>query len=723
MRMDPVTVGLHRSLTPWAPEVQYVFRTLLTSAGFPHRFTWFGAGSAGENMDIRYGPAGTGAREAVFVPAAGRSFRSALQADPDRFLSVDGLTWLDFGGQQGGYEVESGRLHLANDIVLSSFWLLTGAAEARLPRDRRDNLRVAGTPFQRHRLALSPLVSQYAELLGRHLEQRVRPRVKRPWVSAGGEPAFAISHDVDYPEMILWVEALRLFAAGGPNRFRKLRTAIVDQRRFWRFADWVEFERTLGTRSSFYFMARRGSLPQHLLGTPDAFYDISQPKFRRLFEYLRAEGCEIGLHASYHAHRDGAALARERERLEELSGGRVDGNRHHYWHLDPDAPNDTLLLHERAGLRYDSSLAFEFLPGFRRGICHPFRPFHPGERRAIDTVQLPPAWMDDHFDRRQAAAGIDDAVGCANGLVKAAAETGGVVVVDYHVRGMNSDFFPRYGPWLRELLERRLETPVWFRTPQQIVKAFLEYEQQLTAMNDQTVSSQRSGAGDRPPLQIERMTVNDIPAVATLHMNLFGAEELHRTSLVRLGRRFLEQTFYRANLDNPHFCCLVARLRGATVGFSAFSYDHRRVFKHTLRRHPLRLLTAVLQLVASKPLAAGPLLINAGLVGGAANDRGSDVPGWWIVGGVEPFCRSADFKASVGVHVGEALVDRMEGLMSQHGCPAWFGLVHPDNAAIVRFLEKRGAQRDGTVRVQGLEMRRFVKRVASPALRGAETTS
>jgi hypothetical protein len=226
-------------------------------------------------------------------------------------------------------------------------------------------------------------------------------------------------------------------------------------------------------------MARQGSLLQYARGTPDAFYDIRSRRFRTMFRSLADEECEIGLHASYRAHESADRFRAEKNALEEASGATVAGNRHHYWHLDPDSPNDTLLNHERAGFRYDTSLAFEFYPGFRRGICHPFYPFHPAERRELDLVELPPTWMDDHFDRRLAYNHIEDPAACARELLRATTRTGGVAVVDYHVRGMNSDFYPRYGPWLMRLLDDYPAGSLEFHRPLDICERFVDYDRRL----------------------------------------------------------------------------------------------------------------------------------------------------------------------------------------------------------------------------------------------------
>ena len=63
--------------------------------------------------------------------------------------------------------------------------------------------------------------------------------------------------------------------------------------------------------------------------------------------------------------------------------------------------------------------------------------------------------------------------------MQAAARTGGVVIVDYHPRGMNEDFFPRYGPWLSRFAADHM-AEVDFRTPFEMVQAFEAREAALS---------------------------------------------------------------------------------------------------------------------------------------------------------------------------------------------------------------------------------------------------
>ena len=93
------------------------------------------------------------------------------------------------------------------------------------------------------------------------------------------------------------------------------------------------------------------------------------------------EGWEIGLHASYNAYN--GSLRSEKILLEKYANIEIQGLRHHYWHISPTNAEETLILHNKSGFFYDSSLAFEKIIGFRRGIGLPFFPYSTKTREKI----------------------------------------------------------------------------------------------------------------------------------------------------------------------------------------------------------------------------------------------------------------------------------------------------------------------------------------------------
>jgi CelD/BcsL family acetyltransferase involved in cellulose biosynthesis len=481
VRVEVVVVGLHSSLADSAPEASYALRTLTRLAGFAIDLRWL-SDDAGDRCDVSYAPAGSHPETArIRIDALPEPMRAVWGAEPAGFSEQEGTGFLQFGDGPAGFtRGPDGTAHFASDIVRSTFWLLSGAGEPKYVRDRHGSAQLGDAFITRHRLLSRPLVSEYAALLRERLNAGGLTPVPLPW-TGDRQAAFAFTHDVDYPQMIRWIECLRLAKDRGPKGLPSILGVLGGTNSFWKFGDWVAFEKRFATRPTFYFSSRQGSLWQYATGTPDCFYDVRAPEFRALFAILREEGCEIGLHASYDAYKSVATLAAERQVLREASGAPVTGNRHHYFRLDPAAPHETLARHEAAGFDYDSSLAHAYYPGFRRGICHPFHPFHPVERREIGTLQLPPAWMDDHYHRCLAINGIQDPETSAVELLDAVRRTGGVGIVDYHVRGMNEDFFPQYGAWLARFADSHFDASLRFMRPTDVATQYRAYEGAIDA--------------------------------------------------------------------------------------------------------------------------------------------------------------------------------------------------------------------------------------------------
>ncbi len=89
----------------------------------------------------------------------------------------------------------------------------------------------------------------------------------------------------------------------------------------------------------------------------------------------------------------------------------------------------------------------------------------------LDLIELPLSWMDDHYDSRLVHNEVSDPSADARELLAAIQRTGGIALVDYHVRGMNRDFFPRWGAWLRHFFESDLPGGATPATPVELARA------------------------------------------------------------------------------------------------------------------------------------------------------------------------------------------------------------------------------------------------------------
>jgi hypothetical protein len=414
--------------------------------------------------------------EAAHAPHA----RLCILADPAAWAQPAAYHWRDVGrdgvlaypifeGQSTAphIQVEGGRLVCRRDVIFDVFWLATGQHERHLPQDQHGFFTLNGTAATQAHALRQALASQ----IGVWLEQTVLQfGVSAPiprWPD-GKRAAAGAGHDVDYPEVVQWLEPLRILMRQGGKGVGLALEVGVGRRTHWHFANWVALEKSLQTRSAFYFAARRGSLLEYASGPPDPFYDITSKRFRQLFHELREEGWEIGLHASYLAYQSLDKFAGEKRRLEEASGQPVAGNRHHYWHLNPRDPEETLWVHEQIGLQYDSSLTHNRYLGWRRGLSQPYFPFYQRERRELKTLQIPAAWMDSQlFTERALNPG--EPLALLRGLADQAAAQAGCLMIDIHDYVFDDALYPGWAAAYRRLWEYLLSRgDFWFATPARI---------------------------------------------------------------------------------------------------------------------------------------------------------------------------------------------------------------------------------------------------------------
>jgi len=167
---------------------------------------------------------------------------------------------------------------------------------------------------------------------------------------------------------------------------------------------------------------------------------------------LTERGWEVGVHLSYDARRSAAQIAAERERIEDVGGCKVLGSRHHYWHMSRPIWN-TLEYHEKAGLAYDASLAFNERPGYRLGIAYPFRPWSPSLQRPVKTLQLPTACMDGSFFYDSSLT-IDGFIDRFTTVLESLKRFNGIACIDWHeyTSVRRGSTFKKWGEAYLELL-------------------------------------------------------------------------------------------------------------------------------------------------------------------------------------------------------------------------------------------------------------------------------
>jgi hypothetical protein len=468
-----VTIAIDSYLEAhFAPEVHWAWRTLLAGLGAG----WHQVSPGSTPCDIAY----------VTRPDSVPSARLCIRTSPDLWEASPRLVLQRFERREDGadvvyagrllprgdFRIESGRAVCDRDLVFDFFWLASGQDEPSWPQNRHGHAILTGTPWVTDRGLVTAPASGIATRIGNALEA-LGWRGSVPRWPGQKRAAAAPTHDVDYPEIVRWLEPVRILKRQGPGGLRAAADVLAGRRTHWCFDSWMQAEQSIGIRSAFYFLARKGSLLQYATGTPDSFYDVRSPRFQAVLRGLASGGWEIGLQASYRAFEAPERFVEEKQRLEEASGLPVLGHRHHYFHMDPREPEDTLLMHEHAGFAYDSSLAHDGYAGWRRGLCWPFYPFHRRLRREIRTLQLPLGWMDAQLlahrriDRQAVGRALDD-------LVRRVAAESGLFLADVHEYVFDDVLYPGWAQAYLDLVKRlAARGDFWMATPRAVAEHWM----------------------------------------------------------------------------------------------------------------------------------------------------------------------------------------------------------------------------------------------------------
>jgi hypothetical protein len=296
--------------------------------------------------------------------------------------------------------------------------------------DQHDRLVYASSWQAEKECGQVPVVNAYVCALGKALRGLI-PGEPLPLWPGGKLAAIGLSHDVD--RLDAWSEikgSIQRPSSGYLLDAARsvLRNIVRPHDDFGLFRDLIRYEASLGFQSTFMFASVNRYSPYS--DPHDVAYDITSIEVRRLFDSILSSGFEIGLHTSYNAREDSSRFSFERRRLEDLTGGEVRGQRHHFWHTARHAEL-TLKQHEDAGFSYDSSIAFNDHLGFRRNTALAYFPWLAERDCAVKVMELPVFCMDGNLFYRPEQAGGDQ-LDRILAFVKSLKYYRGIGVVDWH---------------------------------------------------------------------------------------------------------------------------------------------------------------------------------------------------------------------------------------------------------------------------------------------------
>ena len=133
-----------------------------------------------------------------------------------------------------------------------------------------------------------------------------------------------------------------------------------------------------------------------------------------------------------------------------------------------------------SGFKFDCSIAWQEVAGFRAGISHPYRPYDPIWEKGINIFEVPTAIMDGHITNSS------ESIAGAKQIIKSISLVGGVCVLDWHSESfINKFIYAGELDKLNKILSDHLEdSECWFTTPKEVVRHYHRRSQRLGVIYD-----------------------------------------------------------------------------------------------------------------------------------------------------------------------------------------------------------------------------------------------
>ena len=290
------------------------------------------------------------------------------------------------------FTVKDTNLVFNHDILKSAFYLLSGYQEAVI--SERDNY--GRFPFNKSiqnelNFVTKPVVNYYFKFIIDAINSFSQIKEKQLFNNYG----LILTHDIDnidyytFPNFLYKIKelvGLSKTTLSKSDIFKYLTSYLTGSKNnpYWNFDKLINTEKEYNFKSCFYFLKKNEK-------NVDSTYEFSDKKIKKAFDIIKSENCEIGLHGTVSSFKNKEELKKQKAELEKNAEINVKGGRQH--RLMFETP-DTMLNHEYAELKYDSSLCFAEHEGFRNSFCLPFKLYDFKNDKTINVWEFPLIVMD-----------------------------------------------------------------------------------------------------------------------------------------------------------------------------------------------------------------------------------------------------------------------------------------------------------------------------------------
>lgn len=236
----------------------------------------------------------------------------------------------------------------------------------------------------------------------------------------GKKFAVCLTHDVDKVFLYWKARCSNCLKELARLKFNSSIKGLFRRNPYLNFREIMDIENRYNARSSFYILTTNRDILN------DPLYDAKDLEDE--LKHVIDQGWEVGLHGGYYSYNNFGLIKYEKERLEKIIGKTVVGYRNHF--LRFSIPRTWELL-SHVGFKYDTTLGFADMVGFRNGMCYPFKPFDLNENKKINILEIPLAISDGALFS-QMHLDFDESWKICKKIIDNVIAVNGVVTVSWH---------------------------------------------------------------------------------------------------------------------------------------------------------------------------------------------------------------------------------------------------------------------------------------------------
>lgn len=283
------------------------------------------------------------------------------------------------------YKIFDESVKINNDIMGTAFIFLSRIEELNSNQDKFNRYQYQNSLAHRFDIITRPVVNEYIEFIKESIHF-LCPEIEFKKHRFN----ILLSHDIDTIKRWTFKHLIKhsLFNFGKSNFFRgyleffKTRLNYTKDP-YYNFQNIMEISNNYGLRSTFLFMALKKN---------EFDFRYSLKKASTGFQQIKSsKKHQIGIHISRIAYNDFKNASQEIKRLKKITNTDIEYSRQHY--LMFDVKSTWSILNEN-NIKYDLSLGYPEMPGFRCGICYPFRVFDISKKIKLDLIEIPLIIMD-----------------------------------------------------------------------------------------------------------------------------------------------------------------------------------------------------------------------------------------------------------------------------------------------------------------------------------------